>query len=574
MFDTLPTTALEFMNWTWPQIEPYYDHLTTRSLSTESVHHWLLDWTRLHELIYESYTRLWVATTVDTMDAAGLKRFHTFLSEIMEKVDPAEQQLREKLLASGLQPAGFEIPLRNIRTDAELFHQENVPLNTEEQKLGNEYDRVVGTQTVHWDGKELTLMQLKPVFHTADRPTRERAWQLAEKRHLADRDALNKLWQQFMDLRSKQATNAGFSNYRDYRWLQFKRFEYTPEDCVTFHMAIEKAAVPAANRIYERLKKQLDVESIRPWDLDRDDVYPPSRPPLHPFQTIDELESKAEAIFKRVDPYLAGHFTTMREEKLLDLDNHKGKAPGGYCTDLSVVKRAFIFMNSVGIHDDVQTLLHEAGHAFHSFESAKLPYTQQRNIPIEMCEVASMSMELLSAPYLTAAEGGYYSPADAARARIEHMEQMILFWPYMAVVDAFQHWAYMNHQAATNPANCDAQWDMLWQRFIPGVDWSGIEDARRTGWHRKSHIFTAPLYYVDYGLAQVGAVQVWRNAITDQAKAVQQYRDALALGGTRPLPELFAAAGARFAFDVDTLSELVELIEMTIQQLETVASGG
>ncbi len=573
MFASLPSTAQEFMNWNWSQIEPYYHELADRPLTHADVDQWLLDWTKLAELIGESYTRLWVATTVDTTDEAGVKRFHAFLSDIMEKVDPAEQKLREKLLANGLSPAGFEIPLRNIRTDAELFREANVPLNTKEQKLGNEYDRVIGAQTVQWEGKELTLPQLKPIFHTADRPTREQVWRLEEARRKADRETLNQLWQQFMDLRLKQAANAGYKDYRAYRWLQFKRFEYTPEDCLTFHDAIEKAVVPAANRIYQRLQQKLGVESVRPWDLDRDDVYPPSRPPLHPFQTIEELENKAEAIFKRVDPYLAGHFTTMRRENLLDLDNRKGKAPGGYCTDLFVAKRAFIFMNSVGIHDDVQTLLHEAGHAFHAFESVKLPYVQQRNIPIEMCEVASMSMELLCAPYLTTAEGGYYTPANAARARIEHMQQMILFWPYMAVVDAFQHWAYMNHQAASDPANCDAEWDALWQRFIPGVDWSELDEARKTGWHRKSHIFTAPLYYVDYGLAQVGAVQVWRNAIQDQARAVQQYREALALGGTRPLPELFAAAGARFAFDVDTLSELVELIETTMQQLEPVANG-
>jgi oligoendopeptidase F len=564
MFASLPSTAQEFVNWTWSQIEPYYDDLSARPLTDENIHQWLLDWTRLNELIYEAYTRLWIATTVDATDEPGVQRFHAYLSEIMEKVDPAEQKLREKLLMSGMQPAGFEIPLRNIRTDAELFREDNVPLNTEEQKLGNEYDRIISIQTIHWEGQELTLPQLQPIFHTADRSTREQVWRLAQERRLADREALNKLWQQFMELRLKQANNAGFGNYLAYRWLQFKRFEYTPADCQTFHEAIEKVVVPAASRIYRRLRKKLGVETVRPWDLDRDAVYAPSRPPLHPFQTIEELESKAEAIFKRVDPELANHFTIMRREKLLDLDNRKGKAPGGYCTELFTAKRAFIFMNAVGVHDDVQTLLHEAGHAFHAFESYKLPYVHQRDTPIEMCEVASMSMELLCASYLN---GGYYTPAQAARARIEHLEQMILFWPYMAVVDAFQHWAYIHHQAASNPANCDAQWDALWQRFIPGIDWSGLGEARRTGWHRKSHIFTAPLYYVDYGLAQVGALQVWRNAIQDQARAVQQYRQALALGGTRPLPDLFAAAGAKFAFDAETLSELVELIETTIEQL-------
>ncbi|MBL8157459.1 MAG: M3 family oligoendopeptidase, partial [Anaerolineae bacterium] len=264
---------------------------------------------------------------------------------------------------------GFEIALRNIQTDVNLFREENVPLFTEEQKLSNEHDRIIGAQTVIWEGKELTLAQLKPIMNAAERPVREQIWRLISERRLADRPALNKLWGQFLELRLKMTKNAGYENYRDFRWQQFKRFDYTPEDCLTFHEAIEKVVVPAATRVYERQRRKLGVESVRPWDLDRDDVHPSSRPPLHPYQTVEELESKAEAIFRQVDPYLAEYFTTMRREKLLDLDNRKGKAPGGYCTTLNRSHRAFIFMNAVGVHDDVQTLLHEAGHAFHAFET-------------------------------------------------------------------------------------------------------------------------------------------------------------------------------------------------------------
>lgn len=570
MFESLPSDVKTFMDWGWGQIEPYYDELAARELNATTVDQWLKDWTSLGELINESYTLLFVATTVDTTDEAATKRFHSYLGDIMEKMEPKEQVLREKILASGLQPPGFEIALRNIQTDVNLFREENVPLFTEEQKLSNEHDRIIGAQTVIWEGKELTLAQLKPIMNAAERPVREQIWRLISERRLADRPALNKLWGQFLELRLKMTKNAGYENYRDFRWQQFKRFDYTPEDCLTFHEAIEKVVVPAATRVYERQRRKLGVESVRPWDLDRDDVHPSSRPPLHPYQTVEELESKAEAIFRQVDPYLADYFTTMRREKLLDLDNRKGKAPGGYCTTLNRSHRAFIFMNAVGVHDDVQTLLHEAGHAFHAFETVKLPYNQQRDVPIEMCEVASMSMELLSAPYLPASQGGYYSAKDAARARIEHLEQNILFWPYMSVVDAFQHWVYSNPQDALDAANCDEQWGKLWARFIPGADWSGLEDARVTGWHRKPHIFDVPFYYVDYGLAQMGAVQVWRNALRDQANAVRQYREALALGGTRSLPELFAAAGAKFAFDAVTLGELINLMETTIHDLESV----
>ncbi|NWG16860.1 MAG: M3 family oligoendopeptidase [Chloroflexi bacterium] len=564
----LPATAQEFMNWDWSQIEPIYRELESRELTAAGVNAWLADWSRLTELIGESAARLYIATTLDTADDNAQQRFHRYLETVIEPVEQAEQNLRQKLLNSGLQPAGFEIPLRNLRAEAELFREENVPLFTQEQKLVNEYDRIVGAQTVRWDGQEVTLEQLRPVYQDADRARRESAWRLAMNRWLQDRGALNALWRQFMDLRRQMAKNAGYDSFRDFRWKQFNRFDYTPQDCETFHAAIEQVAVPAAARLYERRRQRLGLESVRPWDTD---VDPLNRPPLRPFSDVADLDAKAEAIFRQVDPQLGDYFGIMRREGLLDLDNRKGKAPGGYQQDLAAVKRPFIFMNAVGIHDDVQTLLHEGGHAFHCFETAALPYYQQRNFGAEIAEVASMSMELLAAPYLTTEFGGYYSQAEAARARIEKLEEMIRFWPYMAVVDAFQHWVYTNHEAASNPDNADTKWGELWDRFMQGLDWSGLDDARVTGWHRKLHIFQVPFYYVDYGLAQVGAVQVWRNALRDQAGAVKQYRRALSLGGTRTLPELYAAAGAKFAFDADTLGELVNLIETTINDLEAVS---
>jgi oligoendopeptidase F len=343
------------------------------------------------------------------------------------------------------------------------------------------------------------------------------------------------------------------------------RFDYTPDDCKRFHQAIEQVVVPAALRIYEKRRLKLGVDRLRPWDLD---VDPLGRPPLKPFETVTELKEKTAAIFHRVDPQLGDYFDIMRRENLLDLDNRKNKAPGGYCTDFPVARRPFIFVNSVGRHDDVQTMLHEGGHAFHFFECYRLPYFQQLYAPIEFMEVASMGMELLASPYLNRQDGGFYSAGEVARARIEHLEGIIHFWPYMAVVDAFQHWVYENPQAAADPANCDACWDELWQRFMPGVDWSSLEQERVTGWHRKLHIHEVPFYYVEYGLAQLGAVQVWSKALSDQAGAVASYLRALALGNTVTLPELFATAGARFAFDERTISEAVSLIERTIDTLE------
>jgi oligoendopeptidase F len=273
-------------------------------------------------------------------------------------------------------------------------------------------------------------------------------------------------------------------------------------------------------------------------------------------------------MFHRVLPTFGAYFDTMARDGYLDVDNRKNKASGGYCTSFSFSRRPFIFTNAVGMHEDVQTLLHEGGHSFHDFETFALPYFQQRHAPMEFAEVASMSMELLASPYLAEEMGGFYSRQDAARALREHLETSICFWPYMAIVDAFQHWVYENPSQAMDPANCDACWSELEKRFRPDLDWSGYEAAMMTGWQRKDHIHQMPFYYVEYGLAQLGAVQIWRNALSDQSAAVASYRRALQMGCTQPLPQLFETAGAKLAFDADTLNQAVELMEKKIYELE------
>jgi oligoendopeptidase F len=555
------------MTWTWEQIEPHYAALAARDVNAANVNEWLTDWSRLTDLMDESEKRLYIATTLDTADKTGEARFHAFLENILEQRAPHEQKLRQKLLDTGLEPEGFAVPLRSIRADAKRFVEANVPLFTQEHKLISEYNRVTGGQTVQWEGRELTVAQMRPVYQHPDRGARERAWRLTGERQLADRETLSDLWGRFMTVRGQIAANAGFGDYRAFRWSLLHRFDYTPEDCLRFHDAIEKAVVPAATRLYEKRRQQLGLATLRPWDLD---VDPLGRPALRPFAQVDDLESKCETIFREVDEQLGDYFAIMRREKLLDLENRRGKAPGGYQEDLPAAKRPFIFMNAVGMHGDVQTLLHEGGHAFHCFSTVNLPYSEQRKFSTEIAEVASMSMELLAAPYLTAAHGGYYDEAQAARARIEHLEEIILFWPYMAVVDAFQHWAYTHPDAARQSANCDAQWTALITRFMPGIDWSGLEDVKATGWQRRLHIFEVPFYYVDYGLAEMGAVQVWRNSLADEQDAVAQYKYMLTLGNTRTLPELYQAAGAKLAFDAATLDELVMLIEKTLGELEVV----
>jgi oligoendopeptidase F len=569
MFASFPKTVQEALGWEWSQYAPYFNDLAARPLTAATVNDWLADASQLGKLLFEVSARLYIATTIDTTDPEIERRYHHFLETIDPPSKQATNRLDRKLLDSGLKPAGFEIPLRNTRAQVELFREENLPLKTQEEKLSMEYYKITSAQTVRWDGKELTLPQVRPLYQSPDRAVREQLWRAEMERRLQDRDALNDLWVKMLGVRRQIAANADCADFRAYKWRQLTRFDYTPDDCATFHKAIEQVVVPAAARIYERRRQRLGVDILRPWDGDYNlNVHPTDLPALKPFQTVDTLQHTCGAMFQRVDPELGHYFQIMRDEHLLDLDSRKGKAPGGYCHSLPMTGRSFIFMNAVGIHDDVQTMLHEAGHAFHGFESLRLPYFQQTEPPMEFCEVASMSMELLAAPYLPASEGGFYTEDEAARARAEHLEGLICFWPYMAVVDSFQHWVYLYPAAAADPAQCDAKWSELWDRFMVGIDYGGLEDIKMTGWHRKLHIFEVPFYYVEYGLAQLGAVQVWANALDDQSNAVVQYRKALSLGGMVTLPQLFATAGAKFAFDVPTMNRAIGLIENTLARLE------
>jgi oligoendopeptidase F len=568
MNTALPKSTEELLASTWSTFQPVYEELAARRISAATVDAWLKEWSDVASCVYELKERLYVAKTRFTADKKIESQFNNFMDHIYPAYLAAEQKLKEKLLASGLEPKGYAVQMRNMRAEADLFREKNLPLLAEEQKMISEYDAIVGEQIVQWEGNEVTITQLKPVYLETDRAKREKAWLLTTGRQLADREKLNALWNRFLDLRFSLARNSGKPDFRAYMWQKLFRFDYTPEDAKKFGDAIEKAVVPAARRIYARRQKLMGLSNLRPWDLD---VDPLGRPPLHPFQDEKTLINKTSSIFHQVDPELGDYYDIMVKEDLLDLMNRKNKGPGAYCDTFSQIRKPFIFHNAVGIHDDVMTMLHESGHAFHVFEAVKLPYFEYLNYPMEMAEVASMSMELLAAPYLKAELGGYYNDKDYARARIEHLESNILFWPYMAVVDGFQHWVYEHPAQAKDPRSCDSAWSDLWDHFMQGVDWSGLEDVKVTGWYRKMHIFEVPFYYIEYGLAQMGAAMVWRNALKDQAAAVKAYRKALSLGNSVPLPELYQAAGARLAFDAGTLGELIQLYEEQISGFESAA---
>ena len=558
----------------WETFAPYFKELAERPLTPENLRQWLTDWSDLTRLLFEAASMIYIEKSQDTTDEEKEQAFLDLIEDVFPQSQVAVQSLKERLLTFDPNNAALQdmtLVLRNMQNEADLYREENIPLFTEASKLENEYDKITGGLKTEWDGEEKNLSQLGFFLNDKDRAVRQKAWQAISDLWLSQREPLNAVYGQLLELRQQIAHNAGLPDYRAYAFREKGRFDYTPEDCLTFHEAIETAVVPALRRILNRKKERLGYDRLRPWDWVPEKgalVDDSDGEPLRPYQGQDALIQHTLNIFNQLDPQLSRYFATMAEDGLLDLDTRTGKALGGYCSALPLRNRPFIFMNGVGSHDDVQTMLHEAGHAFHVFETAELPLIWQTDPPMEFCEVASMSMELLAAPYLTNQYGGFYTSPQSARARIEHLEGIIAFLPYMAVVDAFQHWVYTHPQQAAEASQCDAAWTKLYDRFIPDIDWSGHEDSREAGWHRKPHIFTAPFYYIEYGMAQIGALQVWRNSLQDRVGALADYRQALALGGTKTLPELFASAGAQFRFDTAMLTELVDLIERTTAELE------
>jgi oligoendopeptidase F len=565
MVAALPQDPTDLMTWSWPDIEAHYRALQEMDLNAETVDTFMARWSSLQDRLQESYARRYVATTVDTSDQEAERSFHEFLEEIFPRAEQEDQRLKRKLLAAGLEPFGMREPLRKLRAQAELYREENLPLMVEDNKLCNEYNKIIGSQTVRWQGKEIPIPQIQAVLQEPDRPKRERAWRLMTQRQLKDRAAINDLWRRLLANRRAMAANAGFADYRSYRWRELLRLDYSPDDAREFQDAIEEVVAPEVRRLHGKRRRRLGLDTLRPWDLSTD---PLGDEPLHPFGDPDELVEKTRTIFERVDPVLGSYFDTMKSDGMLDLASRKNKAPGGFCIPFALSKRPFIFMNAAGVQRDVETLLHEGGHAFHDFEMWKLPYSHQRQVGLEFSEVASMGMELLSSPFLQADEGGFYSRSGAARARWQHLEGALSLWLSIALIDRFQHWIYLNPDEADFPDKCDEQWAAIRRRLLPEIDYSGLETELRTGWHSILHIHTVPFYIIEYGLAQLGAVQIWANARGEPAEAVARYRSALALGGTRSLPDLFAAAGARLAFDAGTLREAVSLMEETMEELE------
>ncbi|MBX3390630.1 MAG: M3 family oligoendopeptidase [Phycisphaeraceae bacterium] len=561
----------------WSALEPVFHELLDRPLrSRADFDAWMIDRSELDAACSEAQANLYIAMTCATEDAPAQRAYAEFIENIVPKIKPLAFALDKKLTAEAerlsLSDERYGVVIRDTAADIALFRTENIPLETELSKLSQKYDQIIGAMTVSFDGGEKTLPQMAVYQESIDRSVRESAWRSVAARRLQDKDGIDSLFDTMVEMRDRVARNAGFADFVGYVFKAKHRFDYTPRHCFDFHRACEDVVVPMIRRQEEKRRRSLGVDVLRPWDLT---VDVKGRGPLRPFSNGTELMSKSVRTFNRLDPRLGSMLAELgsgseargsADGACLDLDSRKGKAPGGYQYVRDRSRKPFIFMNAAGTGRDVSTMLHEAGHAFHSVLSINEPLLAYRHAPLEFCEVASMSMELLTLPHIGGQDGFYSSEEDLARARRQQIERAVYLLPWIATVDAFQHWIY------TNPRHSHEQrieeWLRLDTRFGSSCSWEGIEETRRYIWHRQSHIFSVPFYYIEYAIAQLGALQLWLIGLERGEKAaIDLYIRAMTLGGSRPLPALFSAAGLRFDFGPETVRRLVDRAEAELDRL-------
>lgn len=533
-----------------------YQRLLDRPVnSAKELGAWLLDRSEMDAALSQAGSVLYILMTCQTDDPARAGAYQQFVETVQPAVAPLADQLDRKYLqlrqAFALDSDRYLVYDRNLRSGVELFRQPNVPLKTQESLLSQQYQKVMGAMSVKFQDKERTLPEMSKFLQEPDRALREAAWRGVADRMLADKDHLEDLYDQMLALRSRIAANADCSSFIEYQFRSYRRFDYTPDDCRSFHQAVEQSVLPLARKITERRRQKMNLPALRPWDTA---VDPENRPPLRPFETSAQLVDGATRIFSQVDPALGEKFAQMDKLGVLDLTSRKGKAPGGYMSNLDEARRPFIFMNAVGVDGDLWTLLHEGGHAFHCLAVKDEPIFAYRHCPLEFAEVASMGMELLADGHLDV----FYQPQEQERSRRDHLEKIISLLCWIATIDGFQHWIY-SHPGHSRQDRRQA-WLETYDRFGGNLDWTGLEEIKSHLWHRQLHIFQVPFYYIEYGIAQLGALQLWNLFRQDPAKALAGYHRALALGGSRPLPELFDAANIKFGFSSQTIDPLMSTL--------------
>lgn len=571
----------DFIASSWPVIEPKVRALLERHVgSAREFEQWILDRSELEAACGEAKADLYINMTCDTEDAQAQEAYARYITEVVPKLTPAAFELDKRQVALAeqypLPETRYAVLQRLVRTQVELFRPENVPIETELDLLGQKYEQTIGAMTVMFDGEEKTLPQMARYQELTDRSVREKAWRSVVARRMRDRDLIDGIYDEMVSKRDSIGRNAGFANYVGYAFKARQRFDYGVEQCEEFHAGVEAEVVPLMRSLDEDRRKKLGVAALRPWDMA---VDVKGRPPLRPFSGGVDLMRKSVATFRRLDPRLGDMLATMgdgsntrggRDGACLDLDSRKGKAPGGYQYARERSRKSFIFMNAAGMAGDAETMLHEAGHAFHSMLCVDEPLTAYRSPPTEFAEVASMSMELMTMPHWGSGRDGhecfYPDEADLARARRNKLITSVTRLPWIATIDAFQIWVY------SNPGHTREQrankWLELDARFGPSVSWESLDSERETTWHRQLHLFTYPFYYIEYGIAQLGALQLWLMSLEKgERAAVEKYMAGLRLGGSRPLPDLFAAAGLEFSFGRRAIGRLVDRLRKELDKL-------
>ncbi len=551
----------------WKNLKPYFDQLLNAQInSSADLKQWFKEMSELEAVVSEDLAWRYIKMTCDTADDTLAKAYEYFVREIQPHIAPYSDKLNKKALASPYlndlkQEKGFDIMIREMEKDVKIYREENIPLQTEIQSEAQKYGAISGAMDVAHDGQEMTLQQAAVMLQSTDRALREEIYHKISDRRLQDKAKLDTLFSELIKLRAEVAQNAGFSNFRDYMFTAMGRFDYTPQDCFDFHESVKSEVVPLLNTIAEDRKEMLKVAHLKPWDKA---VDVSGKKALHPFDGADDLTQKTITCFKRLDPFLGECLEKMKEMGHLDLDSRKGKSPGGYNYPLSETGVPFIFMNATSTLRDMVTLLHEGGHAVHSFLMNDLALNDFKNTPSEVAELASMSMELITMDHW---DVFFSDEAQLKRAKKEHLEQIIETLPWVATIDQFQHWLYENPEHTVEERT--AEWNNIFDAFSDNItDWSGLSDKKDNMWQKQLHLFEVPFYYIEYGMAQLGAIAVWRNFKMDNDKGLAAYMNALKLGYTKSIPEIYAAADIKFDFSKENISKLMSFVKDEMAKID------
>lgn len=555
----------DFKITTWENLKPLLEELKHRPVnSVTELKQWMRDYSEVEAVISEDGAWRYIKMTCDTQNEQLQKDFNFFVTEIEPHLSPYTNELHKKLVecphVDELEKNTYFVYVRGIKKSIELYRDENIALNTELRQKEQEYGNISAAQSITYNGEEMTLQKAATFFKSADRSLRETIYHKIQERRGRDENALNNLYNELIALRHQVALNTGFSNYRDYKHQELGRFDYSVEDCYDFHNAIQTHIVPLVKENEQERKKALKLEAYRPWDKE---VDVDGKAPLKPFTTGADLAAKTIACFETIDPYFANCIRTMQTMKRLDLESRIGKAPGGYNYPLMETDVPFIFMNAVGLHRDMVTMVHEGGHAVHAFLAANLELTEFKSTPSEVAELASMSMELISMEHWDAF---FENADDLKRAKKEQLDSVLKGLPWIASIDKFQHWVYTHPQHTLEERY--ACWMEISKDFGTGVvDYTGLENNLKRSWQGQLHLYEVPFYYIEYGMAQLGAIAVWRNYKQNPKQALENYKQALALGYTKPIPEIYKTAGIKFDFSPEYVKELAAFVKSEYEKL-------